>query len=527
MTDCPIGSLKAGTHTISMYADCFNNVSESDGSDNQYSRSLVILPVNSTPVIKNLPDLRLDQNGNITPVAGVSALAALSGLDNVSASDPAAARVAVGSDGDANSATAACGIEDEIAQGIYKPEQGDDYQSGVSYRTFDAWGGTWSDCEKSTSAPNDNLCWAASASNDLVWTEWGLAGGMTNSDAVFQYFTNHWTDVGGNPMDGWNWWFDGVNPDGNQLGWSQLRGAAGGKFYPTLNPDNYITYASTDSQLMSTVDQYCRNGMGVALSLGSDSGGGHSITCWGFNYDPSLSPSNPAYYKGVWVTDSDDNDDVSVGSSAPDVLHYYAVVWNSAKGRYDVPAFGADVYMNEVEGLLMKPGTPGDLWSYTRDGESADSQLTFSITGNTDAGCGVSIVANRTLQFKPTANWYGCSNVTVQVTDGYTTTTDTFRVMSKDYVAPTFTLTGPTSGTFTAGQIVPILWTATNAVAGSSVALCYDKDTVWGNGNETWITFGQPAATAGSYNWNTTGLAPGTYYVAGYLWSGGNRPTRT
>ena len=60
---------------------------------------------------------------------------------------------------------------------------------------------------------------------------------------------------------------------------------------------------------------------------------------------------------------------------------------------------------------------------------------------------------------------------------------------------PTFNLTAPTSGTFTAGQNVAIQWTATNAAAGSSVALCYDKDTVWGNGNETWITFGQAAAS--------------------------------
>ena len=25
----------------------------------------------------------------------------------------------------------------------------------------------------------------------------------------------------------------------------------------------------------------------------------------------------------------------------------------------------------------------------------------------------------------------------------------------------------------------------------------------------------------GSYNWNTTGVAPGTYYIGGYLYSGG------
>ncbi|MCE5269189.1 MAG: GPI anchored serine-threonine rich family protein, partial [Planctomycetaceae bacterium] len=87
--------------------------------------------------------------------------------------------------------------------------------------------------------------------------------------------------------------------------------------------------------------------------------------------------------------------------------------------------------------------------------------------------------------------------------------------------AAAFALTGPTSGTFTAGAIVPIQWTAANVAAGSVISLCYDKDTLWGNGNETWIEIDQVAAAngAGSYNWNTTGVAAGVYYLAGYLWS--------
>ena len=86
---------------------------------------------------------------------------------------------------------------------------------------------------------------------------------------------------------------------------------------------------------------------------------------------------------------------------------------------------------------------------------------------------------------------------------------------------PTFTLAGPTSGTFTVGQKVPIQWTAGNVAAGSTVALCYDTDTRC-NGNETWIKFGQAGANGnGSYSWDTTGVAPGTYYIGGYLYSGG------
>ncbi len=60
--------------------------------------------------------------------------------------------------------------------------------------------------------------------------------------------------------------------------------------------------------------------------------------------------------------------------------------------------------------------------------------------------------------------------------------------------------------------------------AGSTVNLCHDTDAGW-NGNETWINCGLSAANGnGSYNWNTTGVAAGTYYIGGYLCSGG-KPT--
>ena len=91
---------------------------------------------------------------------------------------------------------------------------------------------------------------------------------------------------------------------------------------------------------------------------------------------------------------------------------------------------------------------------------------------------------------------------------------------------PSFVITSPTSGTFTAGQTVTVQWTASGVAAGASVSLCYDADTTWWNGNETWFEMNQvPAANgAGSYTWNTTGVAPGTYYIAGYLWTNG-QPT--
>jgi cyclophilin family peptidyl-prolyl cis-trans isomerase len=105
------------------------------------------------------------------------------------------------------------------------------------------------------------------------------------------------------------------------------------------------------------------------------------------------------------------------------------------------------------------------------------------------------------------------------VTDVTSAPTSLFAVRPS---ATTFALTGSATGTFIAGQIVPIHWTAANVTAGSKISLCIDTDTTWNNGTEKWIEIDGVAAANGygTFNWNTTGLKPGTYYVAGYLWNG-------
>ena len=95
--------------------------------------------------------------------------------------------------------------------------------------------------------------------------------------------------------------------------------------------------------------------------------------------------------------------------------------------------------------------------------------------------------------------------------------------------AQTFALSGPTSGTYAAGTAVTIAWTAANVKPGSKISLCYDPDTSL-QGHEKWIEIDGVTAANGncSYTWDTTGVQPGTYYVAGYLWNGGPRsPHRT
>ena len=69
-----------------------------------------------------------------------------------------------------------------------------------------------------------------------------------------------------------------------------------------------------------------------------------------------------------------------------------------------------------------------DLWAYAADQETADSGLFFSIIGNTNLSSGASIDSNRYIDIAPFFNWYGTSDVTVQVSDGQFTNSDTFRI---------------------------------------------------------------------------------------------------
>jgi hypothetical protein len=75
-----------------------------------------------------------------------------------------------------------------------------------------------------------------------------------------------------------------------------------------------------------------------------------------------------------------------------------------------------------------------DLWDYSSDQESADPELTWAVLGTT-GGCGASIREHFVDVFPP-QNWQGVScNITVQVSDGIKTGSDTFNVHTVPIVA--------------------------------------------------------------------------------------------
>ena len=99
--------------------------------------------------------------------------------------------------------------------------------------------------------------------------------------------------------------------------------------------------------------------------------------------------------------------------------------------------------------------------------------------------------------------------------------TQTITITAAAGRSQSFAVTSPSSATYQAGQKVSIPWTAGNVPSGSKISLCYDTDTTF-DGNEHWIEIDGVAAAngGGTYAWNTAGMAPGTYYLAGYMYDG-------
>ena len=215
----------------------------------------------------------------------------------------------------------------------------------VDYFIFDDWGGNWADAEKSTSSSEDDLmCWAAAASNVLEWAGWHESG-LTNTDQIFGYFQDHWTDAGGRMKFGWDWWFDGTY-DGPGT-WSHPD-VAGGGFYPTANFGEFFRQSWNPSGSLSVIDDYLHDGYGTVLGLYGGSTG-HAITVWGFEFDPDSAD----YYTGIYVTDSDDSE---YGlAPRPDLLQYYDVTFD---GKWFLQDFyGSNSwYIGDIQGLAMNPG---------------------------------------------------------------------------------------------------------------------------------------------------------------------------
>ncbi len=169
---------------------------------------------------------------------------------------------------------------------------------------------------------------------------------MTNSDEMFGYFQDHWTDKGGIVGDGWDWWFDGTNDSGT---WGAQVDVPGGGFYPTKAFGKYYQQRTSNFNAMDNTSNFLREGRGIVLDVLWTTGGyAHSITCWGYNYNPN----DPDDYYGLWITDSDDDKNTDTPG---DALTYYDVELSDGKWFLQDFYNSGPVYIGHVHALALNP----------------------------------------------------------------------------------------------------------------------------------------------------------------------------
>ena len=203
--------------------------------------------------------------------------------------------------------------------------------------------GGWYDAEKTLieGDSDDNMCYAASASNLIAWWQNGKVGSTLTSDAprqlegIWKDFVsnNQIQDQGGDALSAINWWVSGVYMPKTPEEWERYymkKDEWAGDDLPLTLPERegyyYDQYALNQQKLselfidvvtedtrVTEIDfaQLLKGGCGISLGIetasvptdGEDDDehvAGHAITLWGVEYgeDGKLST--------IWITDSDD-----------------------------------------------------------------------------------------------------------------------------------------------------------------------------------------------------------------------------
>jgi hypothetical protein len=206
-----------------------------------------------------------------------------------------------------------------------------------------AWGVSetsgWFDAEKdSDNTEDDNLCWAASAANILLWSRWNA--GYANEDDIFDFLEAETPiDAGGWQNEAWEFWFTG-----NEVG-GHFTGSTHTGFYTQAQYDASLDQAWDDDNIaLDIAADWLVNGYGVGLAILD--GCYHAITLWGIDIDDLTGE-----YLGIWVTDSDND---KYGSDPrPNTLNYYPVYFDA--GLWRLTGMCADAAIVEMDALKMNP----------------------------------------------------------------------------------------------------------------------------------------------------------------------------
>jgi len=238
--------------------------------------------------------------------------------------------------------------------------------SASTYYIYDTYGGTWSDADKTAAnQDDDNMCWAAAASNILAWSGWGNVSGVANNtDSIFAYYQSHWSDAGSMVSIGWYWWFTGVDATPTTSAystWANVESAGGGFWSASAF---WSRYYATSSNVLLAIASYLNNGYGTTIGIYTTVGNatyGHALTVWGYDYDAS------GNIVGIWVTNSDDNYDGLVYYAVSYLNGEWCLTLNSHVWSIDVvmaldycdTASAAEAVPEPITGALLGIGLVG------------------------------------------------------------------------------------------------------------------------------------------------------------------------
>ena len=185
---------------------------------------------------------------------------------------------------------------------------------------------------------DDNLCWAAAASNMLWHTGWASVADAQNEQELFDfYFVDSWPNDVGCAEDALSWFLN----DEYRYSFTQAAYANAGYYsrlmghYGETASDYVSVYSALQSDALQTLSANLRNGdaVGLFVDVHNDQENGRAITCWGYAVDASYSPTDPRYYSGLYITDSDDETE----GKNNDRLNERALVYVDLEWRDDIP----------------------------------------------------------------------------------------------------------------------------------------------------------------------------------------------
>jgi len=176
------------------------------------------------------------------------------------------------------------------------------------------------DADKTRATDSDeNICWAASASNILWYTGWGQTGAFDDEQELFEnVFVNNFSDKAGSSYYASKWFVGGEYPTNLDDSWSKPVG--GGGYYQQAfkqygdSVDKYVSYSNflTSPGKTGELANKLQSGYGISASVEwynkttGDVENAHAVTVWGYAYDSALDPGDYGYYTGLYFTDSDD-----------------------------------------------------------------------------------------------------------------------------------------------------------------------------------------------------------------------------